>query len=87
MLSTLLYSSLEIHKIKLVTELPPKQFCSSLVSLEFLYGTYTSFLINEFITIPNCNKDTFIEPASIKLVFVVPVLITFSLPAKSHNYN
>ena len=67
-----------------VLELPPRAFYRIRVKEESLYGINLFFFSAKAeITYPNTDRDLLIDPASLNLSPVAPVLPTFSEPAKS----
>ena len=71
-----------------VFELPPKDYCRTLVNLLSLYGTWEDFpSVNALMTFPNAVKLILIFLASSSTFPYAPVFPTFSLPAKSTKYN
>ena len=66
-----------------VLELPPSESCSSLVSLEFLYGTWVRLpSTSAEMTFPRVDRDKLILVASTKRSPVAPVFDCRSEPYK-----
>ena len=73
--------------IKLVKQFPPKLSWSSLVSLDYRYGTWLLlWSLKAFITLPKAVKLVLIFLASSKTFPSAPVFDIFSLPAKSTRH-
>lgn len=71
-----------------VLELPPKESCSSRVSLEFLYGMWVLFPSTKAeMTFPSTERDWLIFVASFRRVPAAWVLLCLSDPWRNTNYK
>ncbi len=66
---------------------PDNESLSILVSLEFLYGIWSEFVVRACTTLPKHDKDKFIFLASYKVWPFTPLFLTFSDPAKSMKHS
>ncbi len=70
-----------------MSELPPSDSYSSLVSFDYLYGMWSFLFSKAFIVFPKQDKDRLIFLAYYKPYPYTLDLLTFSLPAKSTKLN
>ena len=71
-----------------VLEFPPSDSVSNLVNFESLYGIKPLLPeVRALITLPRADKDLLIILASSRFCPVTSVLLIFSEPAKSQQYN